>query len=63
MQGQERIGDARTTSGAWRGAAGIDWVVSRLHGNDLVLATEAQYARTTLVEARALMFELVLVGI
>ncbi len=58
--------------GAWRGAAGLDWVMMRIRGNDLVLTTEVQQARTgevTLlaqprsIDARALMFELVLVGI
>jgi hypothetical protein len=69
---EEAMVEDQATSGAWRAAAGIDWVVARLHGNDLVLTTEAQLARSAEVmlmgtprhvDARALMFELVLVGI
>ncbi len=69
---EEAMVEEDATTGAWRAAAGLDWVVARVHGNDLVLTTEAQLARTgeiTLlgqprnVEARALLFELVLVGI
>lgn len=66
------VDDDDATTGAWRAAAGFDWVIARVHGNDLVLTTEAQLARTGLVtllgqprqvDARALLFELVLVGI
>lgn len=69
---EEAMIEEDATTGAWRAAAGLDWVVARLLGNDLVLTTEAQLARTgevTLVgqpravAARALLFELVLVGI
>ncbi len=76
MHGQATVDDGMTEedapAGAWRAAAGLDWVIGRLHGNDLVLTAELQQARTAEVallgqprsiDARALLFELVLVGI
>ncbi len=70
----EGAGGMKDTAPAWgkRATAGLDLVMFRFHGNDVVLTTEAQLARTdevTLlarprhIEARALLFELVLVGI
>lgn len=68
----DAAGDARASAGGWRASAGLDWAWTRLHGNDLVVTAELQGARVdevalggraTQLAARALMFELVLVGI
>lgn len=69
---EEVLTDESATAGAWRVAGGFDWAAARLHGNDLVITAELQDARAgevTLlgraaqIDARAVMFELVLVGI
>lgn len=76
LYGQARMatagGDDRASAGGWRASAGLDWAWTRLHGNDVVITAELQGARVdevalggraTQLAARALMFELVLVGI
>lgn len=76
LHGQARLTDGGrdddATAGGWRATAGVTWAWARVHGNDLAVSAELQGARVdpvTLLDqpvqlaARALLVELVLVGI
>jgi hypothetical protein len=61
--------EAHADTGGWRATIGLDWVLMRLFGDDLVLMAELQEIRTgettvgassMIAEGRALAFELVL---
>lgn len=76
LYGQARLSaagvDDDAGAGGWRATAGLTWAWTRLHGNDLVVTAElhgarvdavALHGRSTRLDARALLVELVLVGI